>query len=244
MSEEKQIVFCDHCKIESNGYFCSNCGRAKILKRIDAEYILSEIGSVLNFDKGILYTIRELLIRPGKNIRNFIHRDRNRLVKPIVFVIICSLTYTVLQQLLNFEDGYVNYSFDSDATSAILFDWVTKNYGYANLLIAIFIACWIKLLFRKHSYNIFETLILLCFIIGMGMLIFSFFGIIDSLIDLKIIDKGFFIGVVYISWGIGQFFDGNKFVNSFKGFMSYMLGLISFTIVLLIIGIVIDWVSK
>lgn len=244
MIKEKQNDICEYCKSEINGEFCSSCGRTGTLQRIDGKYLLSEIGSVLNFDKGIFYTIRELLIKPGKNVRHFIHKDRSRLVKPIVFIIVCSLTYTILQQLFNFEDGYVNYSFDEDSASTAIFDWVTRNYGYANLLMAIFIGIWIKVLFRKHSYNFFEVLILLCFVIGMGMLIFAFFGVIDSLINLKIIDKGFFIGVMYISWGIGQFFKGNKLVNSFKGFLSYMLGLLSFSILVLIVGVVIDWMYK
>lgn len=243
MLEQKQIEFCEYCKHELVGNFCSNCGRAKNLTRIDGKYILSEIGSVLNFDKGIFYTIKELLLRPGENVQNFIHKDRSRLIKPIVFIIVCSLTYTVLQQLLNFEDGYVNYSFDEDAVSTAIFGWVTKNYGYANLLISIFIALWIKIIFRKQDYNFFEVLILLCFIVGVGMLIFSFFGIIDSLINFKIIDKGFFIGVLYIAWGIGQFFKGNKFVNSLKGLLSYMLGIMTFTIIILIVGVMIDWIN-
>ncbi len=50
---------------------------------------------MINFDKGIFYTIKELLIRPGENIPKFIHNDRNRLVKPLIFVIVCSLIYTI-----------------------------------------------------------------------------------------------------------------------------------------------------
>lgn len=244
MLEQKRMELCEYCKSEIKGDFCSKCGRPITLKRIDSNYVLTEIGSVLNFEKGILYTIKELLLRPGENVQNFIHKDRKRLVKPVVFIILSSLTYTIIQQNLNFEDGYVNYSFSEDSSSASIFDWVTNNYGYANLLIAMFIALWIKILFRKQGYNYFEVLILLCFVLGVGMLIFSFFGIIQSLSNLQIIDKGFLIGVLYISWGIGQFFKGNKFINSLKGFLSYMFGLMSFTLLILIAGIILDWIYK
>lgn len=242
MTEQIQGTNCKRCGSQLTGKFCSNCGNPKSLRRIDGSYLLSEVASIFNFDKGILLTIRELLLRPGQNVRRFILEDRNRLVKPVVFIILCSLIYTLFQQVFEFEDGYVNYSFDESSTSLSIFDWVTKNYGYANILIAVFIVGWIKVFFRKDDYNFFEILILLCFIIGMGMLIFSFFGMIDSLTGLPIIDKGFFIGVLYISWSIGQFFTGNKFLNSFKGLMSYMLGLFTFAIVLLIFGGLIDWI--
>ena len=45
------------------------------LERIDGAYILKEIGGVLNFEKGILYTIKELFLRPGKAVLEFILYD-------------------------------------------------------------------------------------------------------------------------------------------------------------------------
>ena len=60
---------CKNCNTEINKNYCPNCGQPTKLKRIDGHYILSEIGSVLNFDKGILFTIRELLLRPGQSVR-------------------------------------------------------------------------------------------------------------------------------------------------------------------------------
>ena len=219
-----------------HGPFCSTCGAPQKVKRIDGKYILSEIGSEFNFDKGLLFTIREVLLRPGTHIQNFIKKDRKRLVKPIVFIIVCSLAYTLLQQLFQFEDGYINYSFVADGTSKTIFTWISKNYGYANILISVFVAFWVKLLFRKQGYNFFEILIILCYVIGVGMLLFALFGSVDSIINWKIIDKGFLIGVLYISWAIGQCFTGNKIINSLKGFACYMLGLLSMTMLILLLG--------
>lgn len=196
---------------------------------------------MLNFDKGILFTIRELLLRPGENIRTFILADRNRLVKPVVFIIVCSLVYTLLQQTLGFEDGYVGFSFDENSTTTAIFAWISQNYGYTNILMAVFIALWIRIFFRRYGYNFFEILILLCFVIGVGMLIFAFFGILDAFIDLPIIDKGFLLGVLYISWGIARFFDQRKILNYLKGFLSYMLGIVTFTFLALMLGLLIDW---
>ncbi|MCG8340527.1 MAG: DUF3667 domain-containing protein, partial [Cytophagales bacterium] len=167
------------------------------------KYIIQEIGSVLSFKKGILFTIKELLIRPGQNVKTFIHEDRNRLVKPIIFVIFCSFIYTILQQLLHFEDAYVRYTENSiDSVTLAIFQWIQANYGYANILMAIFFAFWIKLLFRKYGYNFFEILILLCFIFGIGMLIYSFFGVIEALSQLGLFQVGGLIGFVYTSWAI------------------------------------------
>ncbi len=238
---------CKNCNTEINQNYCPNCGQPAKLKRIDGKYILSEIGSVLNFDKGIFFTIRELLLRPGQSIRNFISDDRNRLVKPIAFIIITSLIYTIAQQFLHFEDGYVNYSTIGEEKSAIIsiFKWISNNYGFSNILMAFLIAFWIKIFFRKYNYNFFEILILLFFLIGIGMLAFAFFGIISSMIGINILDSGGVIIVfLYISWGIGQFFGKSKITNYLKGLLSYVFGMISFALIALVMGILIDLINK
>ena len=149
-------MVCKNCETEVIQNYCPNCGTPVVLKRINGQYILKEISSVLNFDRGILYTIRELLLRPGKNIQTFVLEDRNRLVKPIIFIIITSLIYKLAQQFLHFEDGYVNAGGFEESATTNIFGWIQKNYGYANIIMAIFIAGWIKVFFRKYEYN-FDT---------------------------------------------------------------------------------------
>ena len=138
----------------------------------------------------------------------------------------------------------MNYSFGEDTAITSVFEWAAKNYGYTNILMAVFIAFWIKILFIRYGYNFFEILILLCFLMGNGMLIFSFFGMLDSLTNSKIIDKGFLVGILYISWGIGRFFDKGKKVNYLKSLFSYVLGLLSFTIIAMAFGLLIDLIKK
>ncbi|WP_392436498.1 DUF3667 domain-containing protein [Cruoricaptor ignavus] len=93
--------FCKNCGTEFNGNFCSNCGQPAKLKRIDAHYIKHEIEHVLHYDKGILFTVKELLLRPGKNVREFFTENRNRLVKPIIFIIVTSLIYSLISHFFS-----------------------------------------------------------------------------------------------------------------------------------------------
>jgi len=233
---------CKKCNNELNGNFCSNCGQPTRVTRINGQYLLHEVGSVLNFQKGILFTIKELLIKPGQNIREFIAEDRNRLVKPIMFLIVCSLIYTLATRFFHFHNGYFYYSGEEKSTETLVFGWIQNNYGYVNILMAIFISGWIKIFFKKYGYNLFEILILLCFVMGIGMLLFAFFGIVDSLTDLKVIDKGFVIGMLYIPWAIGQFFDQKKYINYLKAFVSYFLGMMTFLFSVILLVFIIDWI--
>lgn len=231
---------CSSCQSELFGEFCSNCGQAQKLKRINGKYILSEIGSILNFEKGILFTIRELVFRPGLNIRKYILEDRNRLVKPIVFLIVCSLIYSLCMQFFHFEDGYIDHSFEKESATTSMLKWVSENYGYANILMAFFIAVWIKVFFKKYGYNFFEIIILLCYVMGIGMLLFTIFGIIASFTTIKVMNIASIIGIIYLSWAIGQFFDQKKYINYLKAFFSYSLGFLTFTAGVFLVGFLID----
>ena len=242
---DKSQMECPNCNYPINGKYCSNCGRPIQVTRIDGKYIIREIGGVLSFKKGILFTIKELLIRPGKNIKVFILEDRHRLVKPVIFVIFCSFIYTILQQMLHFEDEYINYTTNGQVsiTTIAIIEWIQGNYGYSNILIAIFVVPWTKILFRKHNYNFFEILILILFVFGMVMLISSLFGVIEKLIGLALFYTGGLISFIYVSWAIGQFFNGRKIVNYFKGFLSYTLGLLSATFTAVLLGMLIDLIT-
>lgn len=244
MPDQNQNEVCLRCNSKLSGNFCSDCGHPKSLQRIDGKYILSEFTRVINFDKGILFTVKELLIRPGKNVRDFIHKDRNRLVKPLIFVIICSLVYTIAEQIFHFEDGYANASGFGESATTDIFRWIQNNYGYANILMAVLIALWIKIFFRKYHYNFFEILILLCFVMGIGMLIYTIFGITESLAGVKILRIGGLLSFVYVAWAIGLFFNKKKKMNYVKGFLSYFLGMLTFFMGAVAIGMATDAIVK
>lgn len=78
-----------------------------MLKRIDGHYIAHEIEHILHFERGILYTVKGLLIAPGASVRQFINENRSRLVKPIIFIIITSLIYSVVNHFFHIEEGYM-----------------------------------------------------------------------------------------------------------------------------------------
>ena len=79
---------CKNCNVEIESKYCPECGKATSLKRIDGHYVIHEIEHVLHFERGIFYTIKELFTNPGQIIRNYLSEDRNRLVKPIIFIIL------------------------------------------------------------------------------------------------------------------------------------------------------------
>ncbi|MEH6682718.1 MAG: DUF3667 domain-containing protein [Sediminicola sp.] len=234
---------CKKCKSEVAQNYCPICGHPKDMTRIDGRYLIQEIYSVSSFDKGLLFTIRELVTNPGKSVLYFLREDRNRFVKPIVFLVVTSLIYKVFNNIFLFEDGYVKFSDNEGSATLSIFKWIQGNYGYANIIMAIFIAAWTKLFFRKREFNIFEILVLLCFVMGMGMLIYAVFGIIQSAMDFNVMQIAGLVGIIYLTWAIGEFYGKGKFINYAKAFFAYILGMLTFSITAVIIGAIIDLIG-
>ena len=140
---------CNNCNLEINQNFCANCGNPNVLKRIDVNYIMHEVEHLIHFERGLFYTIKELIIRPGESIRNYLYKNRIQLVKPVFFIIVTSLLYTFINQYFHIEDRYVAYSEVQQSTAGHIFKWVQDNYGYANIIMGLFIAFWIKLFLKN-----------------------------------------------------------------------------------------------
>ncbi|SFN57448.1 Protein of unknown function [Flavobacterium succinicans] len=235
---------CKNCNTEINSKFCPDCGQPTDLKRIDGHYIIHEIEHVLHFERGILYTVRGLVTKPGQNIRNYLSENRSRLVKPIIFIIVTSLIYTLISHFFHIEEEYVNYKGLEKSSIGTILKWIQGNYGYASILTGIFIAIWLKVFFRKYGYNFFELLIMLCFVQGISMLIFAVFAFAQGLLHFKLLKVAGIIGVIYVIWAIGNFFEAKRIGNYFKALISFLLGTITFYIIIFAIGITIDVLTK
>lgn len=235
---------CKNCNTEVNSNFCPNCGQPTNLKRIDGHYIIHEIEHVLHFERGILYTIKELVANPGQNIRKYLSENRSRLVKPIIFIIVTSLIYTFISHFFHVEEEYLNHEGLEKSAIGKILKWIQANYGYTSILTGIFIAVWLKVFFKKYGYNFFEMLIMLCFVQGISMLIFAVFALGEGLFHFKSLSIAGILGVIYLVWAIGNFFEAKKIANYVKALTSILLGTITFYIIIFTIGIITDLLTK
>lgn len=232
--------FCKKCNTGLNGAFCSGCGQKAQLERINGSYIKHEIEHLFHFEKGFLYTIRELLVRPGKNVRDFLAVNRSGLVKPITFIIITSLIYTLVNQYFHIEEQYVQFDETKTTTTGLIFKWITDHYGYANILMSVFIVFFIRLFFKKYDYNFYEILILICYVMGIGMLITALFALLQGLIHFGFMQLAGILFLAYTTFAIADFYDRRKPINYVKAFSAYFLGMMIFYTSAVIIGTVID----
>ncbi|MFZ6819994.1 DUF3667 domain-containing protein [Undibacterium sp. Ji22W] len=198
---------------------------------------MHEIEHVLHFEKGLFFTIRELLLRPGKCVREYISENRSRLVKPIIFIIVTSLIYTLAEHFFHIEKGYFKISDSTSPTFDAISNWVHSHYGYANIIMGFFIACWLRIFFRKHDVNFFEISILLSFVMGIGMLFLALAAVLNGVTGLKLMPVFSLITLIYLSWSIGQFFDPRKLASLLKAGAAYALGFATFSASTWVLGL-------
>ncbi|WKK76741.1 DUF3667 domain-containing protein [Marivirga salinae] len=213
------------------------------LERIDGKYIWREFVSVLIFEKGILFTIKELFVRPGDTIREFLHYDRSKLVKPISFLIFSSLVLIIIHNILGLKTDRAPQHFDSNG-AMIALEWIEDNYEIVIILSGIFIGLWTSLFFIKSSFNIYEIFILVFFTTGIVSLICTLFKIVESITGFESSYLSLIIPLFYSTWAIGNFFNKNKFLSYFKGFLAYLFGSTMLPLFIIIIGLLLDVFSK
>jgi len=229
---------CKNCNEPNEWDFCPKCGHPAQLKRIDGQYMIREIGDFLFANKGMVYTLKRIILSPGAGVREFLTEDRYRFVKPVTFVVFTSLIYTIVKHYFPLDlSSFVTYEADMDLANKIT-NWTQANPGYTNLIIGGFMAFGVKLFFRKSGYNIFEIYILLCYVCGITTLIDSVFVILQPLTHFNIVQVLFIIESIYITWAVGQFFDRKKASSYIKAFLSYIVGYLMLMFLSACIGIV------
>lgn len=76
------------------------------------------------------------------------------------------------------------------------------------------------------------------------MLIISVFAIAEGLSKISFMKASAITGAVYTTWAIAQFFNGKKVANYLKAIIAYSLGMLTFGLALVFLGVLIDVLMK
>ena len=170
---------CLNCDTQLLGKFCSNCGQKADTHRITFKHFIMHdvLHGVWHFEKGMLFTAKEALFRPGKAALDYIAGKRIAYYNVFYFILL-------LIGLAVFIENYHEQLFESyngkivssnDVTDKKLASFMTK---YAKLLIFSFVPLFAintYLLFRKKKLNLSEHFII-AGIIYLGIMIIAVIG--------------------------------------------------------------------
>ncbi len=203
------------------------------LKRINSAYIWHEFQHIFHFEKGFFYTIKGLMLQPGKTVREFILEDRTKAVKPVIFILVISTVVTLISKY----GGDNMYFFSKELAHnkplvEKIYEWFNHNLGYSFIIVGIYISFWTKLLFRKYRYSFWEILVVFCFYIGQTLLITFLLNNVLKLTGFSFqLDLGKYLGFMYLFWATGQFFGEKKLLNYVLSTFAVVFGGLSFMFV-------------
>jgi hypothetical protein len=171
---------CQNCNTELHGKYCSNCGQSADTHRINIHYLWHDIQhGLLHFDKGILFTTKELFTRPGHSIREFLEGKRVKHFKPISLVLVLAGIYGLLFHFFKI-DMFANYVVISGSGEKVnhlnevigkTSDWIAQHYSILALLQIPIFTIGTYLCFRKGGYNFVEHLIINTFLVGQRLIL-------------------------------------------------------------------------
>ncbi|MEZ5044572.1 MAG: DUF3667 domain-containing protein [Saprospiraceae bacterium] len=229
---------CKNCGYRIDGKFCSHCGQNAKVDRINFSNFLNEVTeSVFQINKGFFYTLRELFVRPGSSLKEFLNGQRKNHFKPIAYVLTLSTLYFLIAQITNqntwMDDlisGWINGATGHPQVvqAPIILIWFSKNYAYLSLLLLPIFSLASYLSFIKSDTNYLEHIVINSYITGQQAVFYSMFAIVKMVIESDVIEVfSLFVAISYTYWVFWQFFSkGNRMINILCTIMTYILYLL------------------
>jgi len=240
---------CKNCDSSFEGKFCSNCGQSSKIDKINLSNFLADLSSsVFQINNGLLFSIKELFVRPGESIRDYLKGKRKNHFKPIAFAFTLSTIYFLVSQVFESQtlindaiDGWF-YSEENkeglDALQLSKINWLKERYAFVTLLLLPIYALSTFLAFLGTKYNYLEHFILNAFIIGQQAIFYAisitlgyFLGFEDIWVSLC-----FFTSISYAFFVFWHFFKNQKrFTVLLRSVLAYIIFLLLITPIMAIV---------
>ncbi|WP_084205915.1 DUF3667 domain-containing protein [Psychroserpens mesophilus] len=204
-------MICKNCKQDFSGNYCSNCGQNSNVRKVDFKYLMDEIpNSIFQINRGFLFTLKELFIKPGHSIREFLEGKRKNHFKPLAFIILTSTLYVLSHYFIGnqtfIDDAITGFKSGSKVENNQLLNWIAKNQTYFILILVPLFSLASYLAFIKSKYNYFEHLVLNIYITGQQMFIYFLFSFIYDR-DSYLVLLPLLLGMGFNFWTYIQFFN-------------------------------------
>lgn len=254
MLDHGRCANCDRAIDGADQRFCPACGQPTPAHRIDWHFLGHELEhSVLHMDRGILYSVKNLMLRPGHFIRDYIEGRRARHVKPLMLIMILAAALVFLAKYFLEGDvlastvsvggdaaarasveGQVDPGRFSKAFEAVT-DWLNRNYAAATLILLPFEAAAFKLAFRRvGNLNYPEWLVITTFLTAQTFVVMAFSVPLEHWYP-QVRNWALALAVIYGVVSLTQFFSPYP---RWKAVLRSLLGFGLFSLINLMFGVV------
>lgn len=219
--------------------FCPACGQPTPTRRIDMAFIREQLQrDVFSVDRGLLFTFRELLMRPGMMLRGYLAGRRAGHIKPMVLLMLSVALLLFVSHMAGGEpmsaDAVREKSADQQKMREALVGWINANFALVTLVLLPIEAAAFKLAFRRFRDNNYaEWLVILAYLTAMTSLLWTALLLVQPWLGAAGFSLVVMLGVfTYMAYALLQFFAGHPrwtiLWRFFAGMALYMVGYIVF----------------
>ena len=245
---------CLNCGHAVPDRFCGRCGQdAHHTHRLTMADMLHDIPhSIWHVDKGILYTLKTMIFRPGPTIREYLAGKRVDHFRPLSLLLIVTSFYALLSSVLHIQllppkdaaTPEVVYHMQQQSTS-----FFAKYMSWCYVAMVPVYALFARRFLRRGGYNYAECLIIVAFITAIS----NFFAIFTLPIQYAfngtpqaLTVSYYYIGftIAYLSWAYGSLLAHTTvtLVGRFwRGFMTSILGYLVSVTVAVVLTYALNW---
>jgi hypothetical protein len=250
------MTTCKNCENSFEGKYCPNCSQKADTHRFTIKHFAHEFfHAFTHTDKGILFLIRELFLRPGKVAREFNAGKRKKYFNPITYLLIVMALQLYLSEKTGITDFYLEQvkqtnqpeiKVSADGQYKNFTDLMTlsqqtiqENGKAFNLLFLPILAFLTWLLFRRAGSNYAEVLVLDVLYLAQTLLIFIILCIIPFVISPQsaLVSMNLYIVAtfIYMTIALKQFFGQAWITTILKTIAIQLLYFVTMFVVILLV---------
>jgi hypothetical protein len=211
---------CKNCDTETTDLYCPHCGQPTKTKRIDWSIFSQEfIYNNFTLHKGLLFTIKSLIINPKRVIEDYLYGKRVKYTGAVLFYLFYFIL-AALFQLIKVQLGIQqeNVYAESDYKNIDISNWV-KSLRILTIVLSSFSTF---IIYRNKKYNLSEHVVInfyiwpICLFLAYMIRVVTFYKLETS--------EPYIFNVLLIIYYIRTFYDKRiRIIDCFKGILCFML---------------------
>jgi hypothetical protein len=152
---------CSNCGAPLADKYCSHCGQKAETHRFSTKHIFAHdfIHGVFHLDKGFLFTAKELLVRPGYSIREYVEGKRVNHFNYVTFILLLITVNVFIHTTFHVNIAEIFNDVRPDANKLQIF--MLQHLKEIQLLQIPFIAAINYFVFSKSRQN-FAEMVVMC----------------------------------------------------------------------------------
>lgn len=181
MSEYKNSS-CLNCGTEIIGKFCHICSQKSTTQRLDIKHFIQHdiIHGVFHLDKGLPFTLKEIILRPAAVAQNYIHGKRVRYYN-FFYLTLVIIGFTLLLQSFMDKPSFRN----NNPTYLKSLNFARENIKFILLSFIPFFAISSRIVYRKVKLNFAEH----CIIASICLIYFLLLNLFSDVLKLFKLDE-------------------------------------------------------